>query len=83
MTKPEKMNDIVERLRDLGDANKSYPQGDLWRGLNEAADEINRLRAVLAKIVNEAALFGLFSCEVAAICPSVNPSINACNARRS
>jgi hypothetical protein len=41
------MTDIVERLRDLADANKPYGIGSLWDGLSEAADEIERLRAAL------------------------------------
>ena len=42
------MTDIVERLHNLSDDLNAHPVGDLWAGLDEAADEIERLRAALA-----------------------------------
>jgi len=43
------MTDIVERLRDLADVTKSHPYN--WEGtrrlVGEAADEIERLRAMV------------------------------------
>jgi len=47
------MSDITKRLRQMADpvearaAGKAYSEGDLWNGLEEAADEIDRLRAEL------------------------------------
>lgn len=42
------MRGLVEKLRALADPNRASHLGDLWNGLDEAADEIDRLRAELA-----------------------------------
>lgn len=36
--------DIVERLRNFADKSAAHSVGELWNGLDEAADEIERLR---------------------------------------
>jgi hypothetical protein len=38
------MSDIIERLRNLSDDLSAHPVGELWAGLDDAADEIERLR---------------------------------------
>ena len=42
------MRGLVEKLRTLADPNMAFCLGNLWNGLDEAADEIERLRAELA-----------------------------------
>jgi hypothetical protein len=44
------MTDIVERLHNLSDDLNAHPVGELWAGLDEAADEIERLRTYLLGI---------------------------------
>jgi hypothetical protein len=39
------MTDIVERLHNLSDDLHAHPVGELWAGLDDAADEIEALRA--------------------------------------
>jgi archaellum component FlaC len=44
------MTDIVERLHNLSDDLNAHPVGELWAGLDEAADEIERLRTMVEKL---------------------------------